>query len=127
MTAETEFATETETPIAAEPAAEEDELVLGADTIVPEAPKVFGDDIPAPPAANPSRRRWMSAGSSSADEDVAPAAPAAEATPPPRVKLGGTLFERMSNVNRAASRDDEEPGDKDPLDIPRFLHRQNNQ
>ncbi|TPG22493.1 cell division protein FtsZ [Sphingomonas koreensis] len=127
VTAETELASEAETPIAAEHAAEEDELVLGADTIVPGAPKVFGDDIPAPPAANPSRRRWLSAGSSSADEDVAPAAPTAEATPAPRVKLGGTLFERMSNVNRAAPRDDEEPGDKDPLDIPRFLHRQNNQ
>ena len=50
--------------------------------------------------------------------------PAPEA--PPRGKIGGTLFERMSNVTRGAGRDDDPPG-KDPVDIPRFLHRQNNQ
>jgi len=106
--------------------ADEDELVLGAETMVPEekpveAPKVFGDDMP-PPAPNAQRRRWLSAGSSA--EEAAPE-PAKEA-PAPRVKLGGTLFERMSNVSRGAAREDDE-GDGDPLDIPRFLHRQNNQ
>ncbi len=46
---------------------------------------------------------------------------------------GGTLFERMSNIARGAAKAqvDEEPaparGTRDPLDIPRFLNRQNNQ
>ena len=52
--------------------------------------------------------------------------PQESAPPAPRVKLGGTLFERMSSVSRGAAREDD-PTDKDPLDIPRFLHRQNNQ
>jgi cell division protein FtsZ len=44
---------------------------------------------------------------------------------------GGTLFERMSNIARGASKaqiEEEEPDYKrDPIDIPRFLNRQNNQ
>jgi cell division protein FtsZ len=107
----------------------DDELVLGADTMVPEekpaeAPKVFGDDLP-PPSPNTARRRWLSAGSAAAEET--PAEPEKEPTQAPRVKLGGTLFERMSNITRNTTREDEAEGDKDPLDIPRFLHRQNNQ
>ena len=112
-------------------AEEGDELVLGADTMVPEpaaepAPKVFGDDLPPPPSANTTRRRWLSAGSSAADDEGVDSS-AKEAAPAPRVKLGGTLFERMSNVTRGAARDEADEGGKDPLDIPRFLHRQNNQ
>ena len=108
--------------------ADEDELVLGADTMVPEdkpaeGPKVFGDDLPPPPAPNAARRRWLSAGSSTEETPE----PAKEAAPAPRVKLGGTLFERMSNVTRGAARDEDDGESKDPLDIPRFLHRQNNQ
>ena len=49
----------------------------------------------------------------------------------PRVASGGgTLFERMSNLTRGAGKTEEvEEDDKsrDPLDIPRFLNRQNNQ
>jgi len=33
----------------------------------------------------------------------------------------------MSSVSRGAAREEEPSTDKDPLDIPRFLHRQNNQ
>jgi cell division protein FtsZ len=33
----------------------------------------------------------------------------------------------MSNAARGASRDESEDDAKEPLDIPRFLHRQNNQ
>jgi cell division protein FtsZ len=45
---------------------------------------------------------------------------------------GGTLFERMSNIARGAPKAqlDEQPGagfSREPLDIPRFLNRQNNQ
>ena len=77
---------------------EEDELVLGGDTMQPVA-----EDAPA------------------------------SAEPAPRVASGGgTLFERMSNLTRGGNKADEE-GEKDddessdPLDIPRFLNRQNNQ
>ena len=42
-----------------------------------------------------------------------------------RSRPGGTLFERMANAGRAPARGDETA--KEPLDIPRFLHRQNNQ
>ncbi|VWX58734.1 cell division protein FtsZ [Sphingorhabdus sp. 109] len=82
-------------------APEEDELILGDDAIQP------------------------------ADEDAAPAA--RQAPPAPRVATsGGTLFERMSNLTRGGSKgDDADDGEddksRDPLDIPRFLNRQNNQ
>jgi len=126
---------------------EGDELVLGAETIVEETPPpakpafapniaaakttaataaprpTFSDAAAAPAATTPAtdggRRRWLAPGNEATE-----AAPA----PTPRVKLGGTLFERMSNAARGAQREDapeaEEPA---ALDIPRFLHRQNNQ
>ena len=108
--------------------ASNEELVLGAETIVSQPPRTFTDEPfgKASPAALPAgeegagRRRWLSPGNE---------VPAAEAEPAaqPRVKLGGTLFERMSNAARGASRDEAEDDAKEPLDIPRFLHRQNNQ
>ncbi|WP_010215690.1 cell division protein FtsZ [Sphingomonas sp. PAMC 26621] len=121
-------------PVAAAAPPETDELVLGSEAVVPPAKRVYGDvDVPAPagddtPAEAPTRRRWLSPGAAVSEEAAAPAAaePATPA-PAPRVKLGGTLFERMSSVSRGAARDDEPSPDKDPLDIPRFLHRQNNQ
>ncbi|WP_374943319.1 cell division protein FtsZ [Sphingomonas sp.] len=110
--------------------AQDDELVLGAETILaqppqpqhaapePVAARAF-EDPAAVPAADEggARRRWLSPGTEAAPEQVAPT---------PRVKMGGTLFERMSNAARGAQREDGE-ADKDPVDIPRFLHRQNNQ
>ncbi len=52
--------------------------------------------------------------------------------PPKMARESGTLFERMSNIARGAAKaqgDDEEPGEyrPEPIDIPRFLNRQNNQ
>jgi cell division protein FtsZ len=49
-----------------------------------------------------------------------------EETPAP-TPGGGTLFERMSNIARGAAKVDADTEAKDPLDIPRFLNRQNNQ
>jgi cell division protein FtsZ len=130
-------------PMAEEPAeveapeGESDELVLGSETQMQDVP-VFGDDEPEPeaetaeePDAEPQpdlavRRRWLSPGAPAAAADEAPAEPSEPTPAAPRVKLGGTLFERMSSVSRGAAREDE-PTDKDALDIPRFLHRQNNQ
>jgi cell division protein FtsZ len=57
----------------------------------------------------------------------------------PEAKSGGTLFERMSNIARGAAKAQVEESEeeeaprmrtgtaRDPLDIPRFLNRQNNQ
>ncbi len=102
--------------------AADDELVLGAETIVPAPPKTYADEpyggAPAAPAPAAGRRPWIAPGSEAAAPD---------ATPQPRVKLGGTLFERMSNAARGPARDEAEGDGKEPIDIPRFLHRQNNQ
>src|SRR5215210_2704517 len=82
---------------------EDDELVLGTDDILT-------SPVGAPPIAPPE------------DEDEADQ---------PTAAAGGTLFERMSNIARGAPKaqiDDEESGlGSDPIDIPRFLNRQNNQ
>ena len=88
-----------------EPTAKEagDELLLGADDILT-------SPVGAPPIAPPE------------DEDEVQA---------PAASGGGTLFERMSNIARGASKaqiDEEETSYKrEPIDIPRFLNRQNNQ
>jgi cell division protein FtsZ len=84
----------------------DDELLLGADD-------VLTSPVGVPPIAPPE------------DEDEAEA---------PVATTGGTLFERMSNIARGAPKaqldenEDAQPGFKrEPLDIPRFLNRQNNQ
>jgi cell division protein FtsZ len=83
---------------------ESDELLLGSDDILT-------SPVGAPPIEPP------------ADED--------EADQPAATAAGGTLFERMSNIARGASKaqiDEDEPDYKrDPIDSPRFLNRQNNQ
>ena len=85
----------------------------------PRAPIAPAVPVPTPAAdEGGARRRWLAPGAEAASEAV-PAAP--------RVKLGGTLFERMSNAARGAAKEDGEAAPQDPLDIPRFLHRQNNQ
>jgi cell division protein FtsZ len=92
----------------AAPGAEDgdDELLLGADDILT-------SPVGVPPINPPD------------DEDE---------TETPVVNTGGgTLFERMSNIARGAPKaqideDEAQPGFKrEPIDIPRFLNRQNNQ
>ena len=86
----------------AEEEEEEDELVLGADDILT-------SPVSSAPIAPPE------------DDDTGDTPTAS----------GGTLFERMSNIARGAPKaqiEEEEPDYKrDPIDIPRFLNRQNNQ
>jgi cell division protein FtsZ len=81
----------------------DDELLLGADDILT-------TPVGAPPIAPPE------------DEDEAAQ---------PTANGGGTLFERMSNIARGAPKaqiDEDETGfRREPIDIPRFLNRQNNQ
>ncbi len=118
-----EQATEdTETIAAEEPAEEEsgsDELLLdSAEMIADEQPAEVAPEEEAPTANG--TRSWLSEESESASR------PARET---------GTLFERMSNIARGAAKaqvEEEGPrlrsgGARDPLDIPRFLNRQNNQ
>ncbi|WP_422344280.1 cell division protein FtsZ [Parasphingorhabdus sp.] len=79
---------------------EEDELVLGDETMQP--------------------------------VDAEEATPAPSEAAPRVASGGGTLFERMSNLTRGGNKaddesEDDDEGSRDPLDIPRFLNRQNNQ
>jgi cell division protein FtsZ len=96
----------------AEPQDEGDELLLGSADIAVDEPA-------------PGTRSWLT-------REETPA----ETAPEPR--QSGTLFERMSNIARGAAKaqmpeeaSEEGPrlraGGRDPLDIPRFLNRQNNQ
>jgi len=96
----------------AEPAVS-DELLLESDSVL--TPPVESNPMPAQ-----GTRRWI------AEEESARARPARGG------REGGTLFERMSSIARGAAKAqvDEEGGEAkaaDPLDIPRFLNRQNNQ
>jgi cell division protein FtsZ len=102
-------------PVETKPSVEEDELLLDAGNIV------SADHTPAEkPAAQTNK--WI------AEHDKADAAPAAKPA-----RSGGTLFERMSNIARGAAKVEGEEkkaasgGDRDSLDIPHFLNRQNNQ
>jgi cell division protein FtsZ len=94
-----------------------DELLLGDE--------MTADDMAEPP--QPATRTWLTQEEQAPAEDARPEAP----------RPAGTLFERMSSIARGAQKaqvpeaDAEEPrlktGTRDPLDIPRFLNRQNNQ
>ncbi|MFV0622832.1 cell division protein FtsZ [Sphingomonas sp. ac-8] len=103
--------TPTPTPAPTARTEEADELVLGAETMVPAA---AAPTPAAKPAGDEPRRRWLTPGNESASDDQGG-----------RSRPGGTLFERMANAGRAPARG--EDAGKEPLDIPRFLHRQNNQ
>jgi cell division protein FtsZ len=113
-----------ETP-AAEPALQEvasqpqeDELLLDQGSMMePETPATFIDEVAE---AQSETRSWVAA-----DQGASPAA-----------VRGATLFERMSNIARGAAKaqvEEEAPAgasarnNRDSLDIPRFLNRQNNQ
>ena len=90
-----------------------DELLLDSDDILT-------SPVGAPPIAPPSDEIEGSAG----DEEPQDAQPRPQS---------GTLFERMSNIARGAPKaqideSDAAPGfRREPIDIPRFLNRQNNQ
>ena len=105
----------------AETAEAEEELLLGdelaAEETATDIPEIAGE------AAATGSRSWLT-------REEPPAETAAQ-------PQGSTLFERMSNIARGAAKaqvDEEETQDgprlrtgREPLDIPRFLNRQNNQ
>ena len=106
------------------PAAEETEEPLDltgddevTDELLLDSEDILADPVLGPPIAPP------------ADEEEIPEVDADEIKP---AAASGTLFERMSNIARGAAQAkiDEEPTPgfrREPLDIPRFLNRQNNQ
>jgi cell division protein FtsZ len=108
-----------------EPMAEEagDELLLDTGAMLGDEDERFveeGDLLASGPESSaPGTRSWIAG-------DEGQAAPKAG-------RDGGTLFERMSNIARGAAKaqvEEEAPAPgrrRDPLDIPRFLGRQNNQ
>ncbi len=99
-------------PVASDELMLEPQSMLDAAVTSNPVPPLFDD---TEDSVEPPRRRWLVG-----DTDDAPRA-AGPAT-------GGTLFERMSNIARGAAKADVAPTEPaDPLDIPRFLNRQNNQ
>ena len=104
-----------EEPVAEAVAAEEAPLTLdqpvaedsGADELLLDEPAAEPSD-----ADLEAGRRWLSGGEPEAK--------------PARV-AGGTLFERMSSIARGNAKTPGDDADREsPLDIPRFLNRQNN-
>jgi cell division protein FtsZ len=104
----------------------EEDIHTDGDELVLDTQSMLDDPIvsnPVPPVQTEvveeaaPRRRWLVSG----DAEEAESAPKAPTS-------GATLFERMSNIARSAARGDVDAlGQSDPLDIPRFLNRQNNQ
>ena len=108
-----------------EPKAEDEPLDLTgddetADELLLESDDILADPVMGTPIAPPVEEEEDLAATGTTDE-APKAAPAA-----------GTLFERMSNIARGAAQAkvEDEPMPsfrREPLDIPRFLNRQNNQ
>ena len=129
-TAEEIVAAEPETaeaPTLDAPVAEEeagDELLLDAAMLGDEDDGgesfIEEDFAGGPESVAPGTRSWIDGEPETAEPEARPA------------REGGTLFERMSSIARGAAKAqvEEEPQPRlrrDPLDIPRFLGRQNNQ
>jgi cell division protein FtsZ len=111
-----EVVAEDETPLELTETTEPEAMDEDTDELMLDADDILTTPVGKPPIAPPT------------DEE------AADEAPTPVAAAGGTLFERMSNIARGAPKaqigeenDTAEPGFKQPIDIPRFLNRQNNQ
>jgi len=99
---------------------EADELVLDGDDILTQP-------VGSVPVGPPADEELTNEETPLVDET---GDPASEADKPKLAPGGGTLFERMSNIARGAAQAESEDAPtfrREPLDIPRFLNRQNNQ
>jgi cell division protein FtsZ len=94
----------------------EDDAVAGQPVVSDDGEELLLDQQIEPNPLPRSGSRWLAA------EGEANEPPAAVQPP-----AGATLFERMSNIARTAIKPEETEAKPDPLDIPRFLNRQNNQ
>jgi cell division protein FtsZ len=97
-----------------------DELLLDSDDILT-------SPVSGAPIAPPIDDDMMDEG-----DDLTGDLTGSEPETPKLPRESGTLFERMSNIARGAAKaqaeDEEAPGFRqEPIDIPRFLNRQNNQ
>lgn len=124
--------------------AEDDSLVLGSDFEATDTDTdAEGVEASAADAATESSNSWENANAleltspaeseDEADETTAPAPVDVTEAPEraaPRIPTGGTLFERMSNLSRGLSRSDDDDAKEaespSPINMPRFLDRQNN-
>ena len=89
-----------------------------------------GDDILTQPVGSAPVGPPMDEETTAIDEDMT--GDTKDADKPKLAPGGGTLFERMSNIARGAAQAEGTDGEaptfrREPLDIPRFLNRQNNQ
>ncbi len=116
---------------------------VGDDDLLGDADRLAEEDKPVEPQAGGRRQSLLGgaaagaagaagAAASGSDGGAASApAPAPAPTPETKPSGGSTLFERMANLSRTGSdenEDDDDDGDDSPaLSIPRFLGRQNNQ
>jgi cell division protein FtsZ len=118
------------TPAAAEPGGEDAPLELTeddeAEELVLDSDDILTQPVGAAPIAPPADEEMdldTPAEETSAEDDEAPKI----------ARESGTLFERMSNIARGAAQAQGEGDEavpsfrREPLDIPRFLNRQNNQ
>jgi cell division protein FtsZ len=106
------------TPAAEPEASMDDMLELGeGDELVLDSDDILTSPVSPTPIAPPNDDDFS--GSSETPHAAAPA------------RESGTLFERMSNIARGAAQakvdEDNASARREPLDIPRFLNRQNNQ
>jgi cell division protein FtsZ len=122
------------TPTASEPEAGSDEegpLELGSDEdteeLLLDSDDILTQPVGSAPIAPPADEDM------DVDAPAVPEEPTGEDEAPKVARDSGTLFERMSNIARGAAQaqgEGDEPTPsfrREPLDIPRFLNRQNNQ
>jgi cell division protein FtsZ len=111
-------------PVIEEETPEEDTLELTDEMDEGDELVLDNDDVLAPVASAPIAPPTD-------DDEILPETSAVEEKP--KVRDTGTLFERMSNIARGAAQaqvGEDEPTPsyrREPIDIPRFLNRQNNQ
>ncbi|WP_187335830.1 cell division protein FtsZ [Novosphingopyxis iocasae] len=132
-------APEAEEPLDLSSDQQADEPVAEEPAPAPEAKPIFGRREEPKPAEDTLELSGGTAPEAEKDEEAArkpvlrPGGSDAPARPAPRIGSGGggTLFERMSNLSRGLGKEEDsqesDGDDGDPLNIPRFLGRQNNQ
>ena len=123
------------TPTIIEPttdtASDDDMLELTEDELVLDGDDILTQPVGSVPVGPPADDETSMTEEASIIEETGN--PATDEDKPKLAPGGGTLFERMSNIARGAAQaegkdDDAAPSfRREPLDIPRFLNRQNNQ
>jgi cell division protein FtsZ len=120
-------------PAAPETVSDDDLLELGAedeaDELMLDSDDILTSPVSGAPIAPPTDDEIADL---DAGDDLTDDLTGSDVEPPKATREGGTLFERMSNIARGAAKaqaEDEAAPEfrREPIDIPRFLNRQNNQ